>query len=285
MTSRSSASAQATSLEAAPFVRWWGPLDLDASQVRRWQIGPRTLWMSRRSQEFSVAHLAGDDPLDRTIEIGRPDDASSIPDEAVRMRFAVRGDAPPPELAPVLADRAAIVRPDAPLTIPQGEEVTLYVSSPVWLALRLPASAGNDARLLAELPSWRPSDTWFGPDTLRGELAYALATAGRFTLEDGAGPPHRATTPIRVRNHEATPLHLERLKVPLHNLSLYASPTRLWTTALVLDHDEDEERASLELTSGAPPDAGGDTERLAPPRQAVSGNLVMRAFARLFRST
>lgn len=201
------------------------------------------------------------------------------------MRFAVRGDAPRPELTPVLADRAAIVRPDAPLTIPQGEEVTLYVSSPVWLALRLPASARSEARLLTEVPSWRPSDTWFGPDTLRGELAYALATAGRFTLEAGVGPPHRATTPIRVRNHEASPLHLERLKVPMRHLSLYASPTRLWTTALVLEHDEDEERASLELTSGAPEDAGPDTQRIAPPRQVVAGNLVMRAFARLFRSS
>lgn len=267
------------------FSPWWGVLELDDAHVRRWRIGPRTLWMSRRSQEFSVAHVATDDPFDRTLELGAIDDADAIPREAARMRFAVRGDAPAPELSALLADRAAIVRPDAPLSIPPGEEVTLYVSSPVWLALRLPARADRGEQTLTEIPTWRPSDTWFGPDTQRGELAYALATSGRFAVERGAGPPHRATTPIRVRNRDATALHLERLKVPLPNLSLYASPTRLWTTALVLDRDDDDDRTSLELTSGAPTEAGPDTRTLAAPRQAVAGSLVMRVFSRLFGSS
>ena len=265
------------------FAPWWGPLELDADSPRRWRIGPRRLWMSRRRQEFSVAHAAGDDPLDASLELGVPDSENDIPESAHRMRFALSQDAPAPELVPALADRAAIVRPDAPLVVPPDEEVTLYVSSPVWLVIRLPANGSEDEpRTLLEVPTWRPSDTWFGPDTLRGELAYALATTGRFEL-DPTGPPHRTTTPIRVRNREPAPLRIERLKVPLPNLSLYATDRRLWTTALTLDHDEDEERTALELTSGAPREAGTDAVRLAPPREATSGNLVMRAFARIFR--
>lgn len=267
----------------AAFAPWWGPVRIGQAETRRWRIGPRSLWVTRKKDEVAVAHCASSDPMDRSLEVGVPADGDA-PDEAERLRFAVRSGDRLLELVPALADRPAIVRPDAPLTIPAQEEVTLYVHSPVWLVLRLAAAGEREARVLVELPSWRPSDTWFGPNTLRGELAYALATTARFSLSDGAGHPHRATTAIRVRNRVDAPLQLERVKVPLPHLTLYATPTRLWTTSLTLDHDGDEERTALSLGAGVPSEAGPDALHLAPARDVVGGNLVMRAFARIFRS-
>lgn len=265
------------------FEPWWGPVRIEESETRRWRIGPRSLWLTRKPDEIAVAHCASDDPLDRSLERGVPVEGD-VPETADRLRFAVRSADRMLELVPALADRPAVVRPDAPLAIPAQEEVTLYVHSPVWLVLRLARAGERAAHVLVEVPSWRPSDTWFGPNTLRGELAYALATTARFSLGDDAGHPHRATTPIRVRNREDEPLQLERLKVPLPHLTLYASRTGLWTTSLTVDHEGDEERTTLALGSGVPSEAGPEATRLAPARDVVAGNLVVRAFARIFRS-
>jgi hypothetical protein len=79
-------------------------------------------------------------------------------------------------------------------------------------------------------------------------------------------------------------LRLERLKIPLPNLALYASRDRLWTTGLTLVHEGDEERTALALGSGVPDEAGSGATRVAQAREATTGNLVMRAFARFFRS-
>jgi hypothetical protein len=275
-------SGPANEEDAATFVPWWGEMGLEPDRPRRWSIGPRRLWAWRSPRELSVAHRVGDDPHDTTLELGLPEDVDVVPPDAARLRFAVAAEASAPQLRAALADRAAVVRPETSLSIPPGEEVTLYVSSPVWLRIVLPSPAGKEETVLCEIPTWRPSDTWFGPNTLRGELAYALATTGRLALEDRIGPPHRAVTPIRIRNRQDEPLGLERLKIPLPNLALYASRARLWTTALTLDHEGDDESTALSLTTGAPDEAGPDTERLAAPRQATGGNLVMRAFARVF---
>lgn len=267
----------------APSTRWWGSLTLEPDTHRRWRIGPRTLWLVRRARELTVAHTMSDDPLDDALELAEPADPEEIPENATRLRFALRADAPSPVLHPVLAERAAVMRPEAQLTVPEGEEVTLYVGTPLWLTLTLPAQGERGERALLELSSWRPSDTWFGPDTLRGELAYALSTAGRFTLDDVPPSPHRAITPIRVRNHAREPLQIQRLKVPLPYLTLYWAGERFWTTAVTLEHQEDDDRDTVQLTRGAPDEAAA-AERVAAPRLASGGSLVMRAFSRIFGS-
>ena len=57
------------------------------------------------------------------------------------------------ELLPNLADRPVVARPAVPFFIPPGEELELFVSTPIWVQLR---SGTTD---LVELPCLRPSDT------------------------------------------------------------------------------------------------------------------------------
>lgn len=271
----------------APLEPWWGPLELPPGELRRWRIGPRTLWLERRSHELRVVHAFGDDPLDGSLERGAPADEGEIPEGAAQLRFALREGAPAPTLRAALAERDAVVRPESPLLVPTGEEVTIYVSAPLWLALELPAAGGRAARPLVELPTWRLSDTWFGPSTLVGELAYALSTTGQLELAEVHARAHRAITPIRVRNSAPEPLSIVRLKVPLPYLALYRAGGTLWTTAVTLEHEEEGDSAALQLTRGAPREAqadGAQPERIAEARRTGGSNMVLRAFSRIFRS-
>lgn len=280
---------------------WWGELQLAPGDTRRWRIGPLTLWLTRLAHELQVAHASDDDPLEGQLEAAVPCAPEEVPDDASRMRFAFSGRGGRLRLQPLLAERAVVVHPESPLLLPPGENATLFVSSPVWLALQF----GAPPRTLLELPSLRPSDTWFGPDTRVGELCYAMKTAGRLSLDELPLRPHRAITPVRIRNRAPDALLLERLKVPLPYLSLYRRGGRLWTNHLTLVREQDGDLAALQLGRGAPEEAGtlapekspeprpetgpaagpeaDRAERLAPPREAAGSSMVLRAFSRLFR--
>jgi hypothetical protein len=111
-------------------------------------------------------------------------------------RYSVRQTESQVSLQPALADRPVVSRPEDPLYVPPGESVTLYLSTALWILIEL---AESD-RLLQELPSFRMSDTWFGPSTVDGEFCYATRTAGRVRLENVPRRYHRAVTPLRIRN-------------------------------------------------------------------------------------
>lgn len=261
---------------AAP---WWGVFEFAAGQTRRWEIGPSTLWISRYDHEWRVAHLQHDDPLLDRCRAGATASEDEIDEEAVSHRFALRSAGSELRIEPLLADRAVVIRPEMPFRVLSGEEVTLYVSTPLWLRLALGASGPK----LIELPSYRPSDTWFGSSTIEGELCYASRTIGRLALEDLPARANRALTPVRCDNRGQDALQLERLKIPVQYLELYEAPGTLWTQSVVLTREESGDLAGLRFEPRPPPEAP-DSPRVSPARQASEQNLVVRAFSKIFRS-
>src|SRR5690606_27570831 len=120
-------------------------------------IGPLHLWVLRGDLEWRIAWLRDDtvppDPL-----AGAPD-PGGLPEEREGLstaRFGVASTDGPLILAARLPDRPMVVKPLTPLTLPEAERVTLYVSSPLFVAL----SAGAPPRKLIEVPTVRPPDTW-----------------------------------------------------------------------------------------------------------------------------
>ena len=264
---------------------WWTPCRIAVGEARRWTIGPATVVAERRAREWRVTSWTGDDPLDGTLEIAtrvEPAQAAQAaragaPAAATR-RFAF--DAAPASLAlePRLADRDVVVRPADPLTIPAGETTLLYVSTPLWFSV---ATAGP-RHVLFEAPFFRPSDTWFGPSTVEGELCYASRTTGRLELAELPVRPHRAITPVRIRNRAKEPLALERLKLPVGILPLLAGPRGLWTPQIVLTSGEGADRADIEVRPGAPAEAGTAVP-VAEPRRRPDATLSLRTFGRWLR--
>ena len=255
---------------------WWGDFELAEGVTGYWRVGPLELWASHLEHEWRIYHRQEDDAGDSTLSVAIP--AERAPDErAERLRFGFGKTGTKLALLPILADRSVVVKPDVPLYIPSGEEATLYVSTPVWLRLSLAS------RKLLELPSYRPSDTWFGPSTLSGEFCYASRTAGRLSLSELAFRPHRAVTPLCVRNRAHDPLLLERVKLPVQYLAVYRGRDDfLWTQKVTLEREEDGDLAGLDISKTVPKSVG-PTLRLSEPRQHPDKNLVVRAFSKLFK--
>lgn len=266
--------------------RWWGEVTLPFGGVGRWRAGPSTVHVERRASDWRVWHEGGDDAYAvaaervRAVEDGAPERPSTL-----RFSFAETPDTL--AVRPSLAERPVIVRPETPLAVPPGETVTLYASTPVWMALKFEVrrarrgrAPATDLAVVAELPTARPTDTWFGPNTREGELCYAVRTAARTEIDELPLRPHRATTAITVENQAATPLDVARIAVPLPFLALHVDASgRLWTDGVRFVHEPDGDTTVQPLTS-AP--AGG--ERLAEPRTAPTlGQTLSRTVSRLFK--
>ena len=170
-----------------------------------------------------------------------------------------------------------VSRPLKPVHIPPGQEITFFVSSPLWLRLELPE--GNS--LLEEFPIRRPSDTWFGPSTQVGELCYASETNCLLSLDELPARPHRAFTPVVISNKGDDMMLLERLNLPVPYLSLYEADGRLWTQTVNMSREQELGLATVDMATGPPPQAKG-AQPLRGPRRALEKNVLTWALSALF---
>lgn len=195
-----------------------------------------------------------------------------------RMRFAFQRTESTLSIRPALADRGVVVRPDVIFSIPPKEESTVFISTPVWITL----SPGT-AEPVLDVPCNRPSDTWFGPNTRVGELAYASRTRATQAFDEVTRMPHRAVSVVKIRNRAASALRVERIMMPVENLSLFADDAGyLWTETVTLEREADGDFAAMKLGKGAPDESGG-AARIVGPREKHEKGISLRAFGSLLK--
>ena len=254
---------------------WWGDVQLAVREAARWRVGPLTLAVSRGRREWQ---LAWDWEADRSEsqDWERLDDA--LPEDlAHQERFVVGETGDRIALRPALADRPVVSLPTVPLHLLPQREITLFVGTPVWVAI----AVGASFEPLRELASRRLSDTWFGGSTRQGELCYANQTRACLNPENLPILSRSAVTPVLIRNQAPSPLDLERLKLPVPRLSLFSDRRhRLWTEGVTFTRTEASDMASLEVSEGAPLEADG-AELLTPPRDTTESTSLVRAFSSL----
>lgn len=264
---------------------WWGTFDFEEDDAGRWNVGPSTLWIYRSARSWHLIHLATNDAIadEASIQPPRPIDETTLSlddlsPEAELLRFSFQRTDNRCKITPALADRAVVVRPDIPLYILPGEAVTLFVSTPLWMRIEV----GAMPRLLHEVPTFRPTDTWFGPSTREGELCYAVTTVGRLLLSSLPFRLHRAVTPIHVRNRGTDAMHIDRIQLPVQYLSLHEAANHfLWTEAVTLDRQAGGDLAAVRFERHPPAEAG-PTKRLRDPRLELHANLIVRTFSSIF---
>lgn len=256
---------------------WWGDLGLAEGNAAQWRIGPLDLTVCRGRREWQLAY--GWDPgrFESQEWDLRPD--AAMPEEpAHHERFVVGETGDRIAVRPALADRPVVSLPRLPFHLQPEREATLFVGSPVWVRVE----AGEPAITLRELPSRRLSDTWFGGSTREGELCYATQTRARLHSENLPVLSRSAVTPVRIRNQAASPLSLQRLKLPVPLLSLFCDRQgRLWTERITLTRTDETDMASLDVNEGAPHEAA-DAELMTAPREGAEASLFIRAFSSLF---
>lgn len=256
---------------------WWGESELQSGSTGRWRIGPLELFVRRDASEWMIARLRAGGARDSTVEF-ESDCEDGIPDGAPVSRYAMRTTGSRLRLLPRLADRAVVVKPESPVSVPRGEAVTFYVGSPLWVEI---ADGEHDTTLLDE-PVLQPSDTWAGPNTREGLLCYGSRSHARRRLEDCTVQPHRAITRVDIENGGGDPLLIEQLQLPAPMLAVYADAGGvLFTESIALTRERSDTEAELVIGTADEED-GTPLQRLSEPREVVEGNFVFQAFHRLF---
>lgn len=254
---------------------WWGQYTVPTQKQGKWQLGPLTVWLQHLAHEWRLATRTRPEAYEKIVRYEGPRALEQLSQEITPARFCFSHMCDSVRLIPALPDRAVVTKPDTPLYVYPGEQVTLYLSFPLWLRVEV----GEPSRLLKEVPLYRLSDTWFGPNTREGELCYASRTAGTVNLSDLVRRSYRASTAVVVRNRSNAPLYVERLNVNLPFLSLYADvDNMLWTNALVLEHNAGGDLATLQVEKRAPSEAKGG-QFIVGPRQVDHRNALVRAFS------
>jgi hypothetical protein len=267
-----------TPSESAKF--WWQPIRLGDGQGHRWHLGTLEILILHSGPEWHLAH--SHPPYDADVSEGwSGEPIDSISEEATNPeRFSADTADEQVVLVPRVAERSVVVSPRMPLHILPGHETKFYVSSPVWVEV----AVGRDAKVLRNIPAKRLSDTWFGPSTREGQVAFALKTFARVRLAEMPRAPQRVVTPVLVRNHSQELLTIERLNLPVPFLSIFHSDRGdLWTETVELEHHGDAEMASLDIRPGAPVEADGAT-RLSEPREIADQRVLVRAFSKILRT-
>jgi hypothetical protein len=112
-----------------------------------------------------------------------------------------------------------------------------------------------------------------------GELCYNTKTQARLRLSEIPLRHHRAITPIRIRNKADDALSVQRVRLPVKYLSLYAtSEGYLWTEIITLERMKGDDQATLEVGNGVPRDIVGAV-LVSPPREESKTNLITRPFS------
>ena len=190
-------------------------------------------------------------------------------------RFVMEKTGETLQLAPALADRPIVTSPRIPLHLPPEEKAVLFVGSPLWLRM---TPEGSETAW-PELPIKRPTDTWFGGSTLDGELCYAVQTQAVLNPEKLGISARSAVTPVVIHNHTADLFQVERLKIPVEHLCLYADPRGgLWTEQIVVTNSGDSQLAQVKIDPG-PPRQAGESSLLSPARDQSEEDLWSRVFA------
>jgi len=245
--------------------QWWGTYQVEAGQSRFWRIGNVIICVDRVTNEWHIA----------SCQAAENDDACNlkIPFDKLNFKTFTFHTQAELELKPVLANLSLASKLERTLYIPGGEEILLYVSSPVWVRVQ----TGKSRIILAEIPTFILSDTWFGPNTCEGELCYAGHTYCSPHLKDIPSGPDRIISPMLIKNAGVTTLKLENISVPLPYLSVYSDAENfLWTEQLYVYREEDS-GPEVEIAKG-PPKALNEITLLTEARKTINNSTGIKQF-------
>ncbi len=255
---------------------WWGDFTFEIGATALWEISSLRIAVQRLPAEWLVAHeqieVVEDSPgwhfsyINSNLKDGEWANISRFVSQSTTEQLTVR---------PALADRSVVSRPFTPFTVQADEEVTIFVGTPLWFTLRI----GSQEESIFEIPIRRPSDTWFGPSTLEGELCYASRTYGRLNLENITDNPRWAHTQLHIVNRSEAPLLVARISLPVLFLSLFATADGvLWTEAVKMAEERKTSLAEFGIEDG-PPQVASRAQLVAPPRKHPQKGMLVRAFS------
>ncbi len=232
-----------------PFGMWWTPRELGSPALCA-RLGELVLWFRAEPGELILHTQRNREASEVSFDHETP------PADADPQRFVLSGTPTSIELLPRLVDRSVVARPRVPMFLPPREKVTLFVTSPLQVLVKVEKTE------LVEIPIADPPETWFGPSPVDGELCFASRTRGTRSLDDLDAPTTRVVTQVQLENAGTTTLEVKSIRLPMLRLSLAwdEEHAQLVTETVRLTRDDDDQ-AELHIEP-----LPRSTERLAPPR-------------------
>ena len=177
---------------------------------------------------------------------------------------------------PVAPARNIVARPIRDLFIPPSQSLTVYVGYPAWLQI----ITSNNV-VLADLATELMSETWLGPNTLQGEVAFATQTQARLSRDKLPQTSHTIRAPITIQNSSRDQLHITRLSIPAPELPTFRCDGQLWSAPVSIECEESLSEARIAISNTAP-DFLDSAERVSDARVNDSRSSVRKAIGFLF---
>lgn len=246
-------------------------------QLICWSIGERKIIIKRLASEWNTWNIESIQESTSKL-VCETDKLLNLPNHEFMGRHLQKPTNGKIKVLPALADRAIVAKPIVPLRLLSGQNVRIYVSTPLWFR----ASTEPYPADLLDIPFWRPSDSWFGASTREGEFCYAKYTDARLRLELLEQRPQRAITPVFIHNKQKEAIIIERLCVPVPLLNLYQDNNHnLWTNTLNVTRKEDSDMVDLLLEKEPPPEVK-NASPVSLPRIISDRNTLIRTISNLF---
>lgn len=255
---------------------WWGAQSFGTGQGRHWHLAGMNLSIIRHAREWQFQIERTPDQSEDNHDWYRDDHLPESPLGELR-RYVFRQTTEILELLPRMADRSVVIRPVMPLFVPPGQDITFYVSTPVWVSCH---AKDLDSPLL-DIPVVRPADTWFGPNMVKGEICYTTKVNGHLELDQLTPRPFRAVTPVQIRNLGNDIMPVERINLPVPFLPIYAAESgRLWTPTLHVTMEQHQRIPRIRIDTSISTEAGHVT-LLSPARRGSEEHALIRVFDNL----
>lgn len=227
---------------------WWGDFKFAQNETKCWRIGERVIAITRNEREWLIHDKTTDLEINQAIKVSKPKAKESF-EEAICTRFLLANTNDTITIEPSLADRAMIVRPSVPFIIMPSENIKVFVSTPLWMTILI---AQLDIPI-TDIPFWRPSDSWFGPSTMHGDICYSKYTDAKIDIDTLEKRAHRASTMVTIKNDQEEPLTIERLNLPVPALKLYVDENKdFWTDQVVIKQSIEHGKSVSELRHSPP---------------------------------
>lgn len=237
-------------------MRWYGEHQFSLKQTACWQVGERLIAIKRGDREWTIWNKETPDDLNQPITVNTRIEPTAL-EVAPYSRYMVTKTSDTLMIEPSLADRAVVATPSTPLVVMPQETIEVYVSTPLWMSIFI---AETDM-LIADIPFWRPSDSWFGPSTMKGDLCYSKYTDARVDLTQLEQHSCRAITEVSLRNDLHEPLKVEKLNLPVPSLKLYVNQkSEFWTDRVSIVQREEHGKSISLVTQSLPTGMEDDDE-------------------------
>ncbi len=252
---------------------WWGTFTFAEEQTFKWQLGNSVLIIERSSQEWRIANLDLEN-VSNEIIIAAPSPSVKSQEGLIYSRYGFNVTPSTITLTPILANRPQVARPEFPFYLPSKQRVTVYISTPTWVRI----STGDKQIYLGEIHTQRMSDTWFGENTLEGELCYASRTRFNTTVDHEILLHHRIITQVEIRNNTVENLLVQRIKIPLPALSVYVNAQeQLCTENIIIEHGSSVGGMAVDILKSMPAEA----KLLSAPRAVLKSNIIVEMFSQI----